>query len=134
MRILQKTTTFALAFGIQSKYGDSLAQLVEHNTFNVGVMGSSPMRVTILKKTSKILEVFFVLSSFYFSDTDLLPFIYIRFGFHLILYIIRQFREEIVASNSLYFIDRIDKVCLFPSFLRLVSTDKANSLRIIPHT
>ena len=25
---------------------DSLAQLVEHNTFNVGVMGSSPMRVT----------------------------------------------------------------------------------------
>ena len=46
LRILQKTTTFALAFGIQSKYGDSLAQLVEHNTFNVGVMGSSPMRVT----------------------------------------------------------------------------------------
>ena len=25
---------------------DSLAQLVEHNTFNVGVMGSNPMRVT----------------------------------------------------------------------------------------
>ncbi len=50
---------------------DSLAQLVEHNTFNVGVMGSSPMRVTILKKTSNILEVFFVLLSFYFSDTDL---------------------------------------------------------------
>ena len=25
---------------------DSLGQLVEHNTFNVGVMGSSPMRVT----------------------------------------------------------------------------------------
>ena len=24
----------------------SLAQLVEHKTFNVGVMGSSPMRVT----------------------------------------------------------------------------------------
>ena len=23
-----------------------LAQLVEHNTFNVGVMGSSPMRIT----------------------------------------------------------------------------------------
>ncbi len=25
---------------------DPLAQLVEHNTFNVGVMGSSPMRIT----------------------------------------------------------------------------------------
>ena len=63
-----------------------------------------------------------------------LPFIHIRFGFHLILYIIRQFREEIVSRNSLNFIDRIDKVCLFPSFLRLVPTDKANSLRIITHT
>ncbi len=29
--------------------GDSLAQLVEHNTFNVGVWGSSPQRVTSLK-------------------------------------------------------------------------------------
>ena len=29
-----------------SQMDDSLAQLVEHNTFNVGVMGSSPMRVT----------------------------------------------------------------------------------------
>ena len=25
---------------------DLLAQLVEHNTFNVGVMGSSPIQVT----------------------------------------------------------------------------------------
>ena len=25
---------------------DSLAQLVEHNTFNVGVLGSSPRRIT----------------------------------------------------------------------------------------
>ena len=25
---------------------DSLAQLVEHNTFNVGVLGSSPKRIT----------------------------------------------------------------------------------------
>ncbi len=31
---------------------DSIAQLVEHNTFNVGVLGSSPSRVTkILKNT-----------------------------------------------------------------------------------
>ena len=28
---------------------DSLAQLVEHNTFNVGVLGSNPKRVTIEK-------------------------------------------------------------------------------------
>ena len=26
--------------------GDPLAQLVEHNTFNVGVLGSSPKRIT----------------------------------------------------------------------------------------
>ena len=30
---------------LRSKY-DSIAQLVEHNTFNVGVLGSSPSRVT----------------------------------------------------------------------------------------
>ena len=39
--------TFALA---NEKNGcmrlDSLAQLVEHNTFNVGVLGSSPRRIT----------------------------------------------------------------------------------------
>ena len=34
------------------KNGDSLAQLVEHNTFNVGVLGSSPRRIT--NKTSQI--------------------------------------------------------------------------------
>ena len=28
------------------KWFDSLAQLVEHNTFNVGVLGSSPKRIT----------------------------------------------------------------------------------------
>ena len=28
------------------KFGDPLAQLVEHNTFNVGVLGSSPKRIT----------------------------------------------------------------------------------------
>ena len=44
--------TFALA---NEKNGcmrlDSLAQLVEHNTFNVGVLGSSPRRIT--KKLDK---------------------------------------------------------------------------------
>ena len=29
---------------------DSLAQLVEHNTFNVGVLGSSPRRITENKR------------------------------------------------------------------------------------
>ena len=28
------------------KWFDSLAQLVEHNTFNVGVLGSNPKRIT----------------------------------------------------------------------------------------
>ena len=28
---------------------DSLAQQVEHNTFNVGVLGSSPRRITLKK-------------------------------------------------------------------------------------
>ena len=39
-----KTLTFALAF--EKDVLDSLAQLVEHNTFNVGVLGSSPKRIT----------------------------------------------------------------------------------------
>ena len=34
---------------------DSLAQLVEHNTFNVGVLGSSPRRIT--KTTRKIKQI-----------------------------------------------------------------------------
>ena len=32
--------------GNNGKWRDSLAQLVEHNTFNVGVSGSSPERIT----------------------------------------------------------------------------------------
>ena len=30
----------------QSNNGDPLAQLVEHHTFNVGVLGSNPKRIT----------------------------------------------------------------------------------------
>lgn len=33
-------------FAMQKNAGDSLAQQVEHHTFNVGVLGSSPRRVT----------------------------------------------------------------------------------------
>ena len=40
----------AVSFGIHTfapqNTGDPLAQLVEHNTFNVGVLGSSPKRIT----------------------------------------------------------------------------------------
>ena len=49
--------TFALA---NEKNGcmrlDSLAQLVEHNTFNVGVLGSSPRRIT--KERSSVMKTF----------------------------------------------------------------------------
>ena len=38
---LKKNSTFAVP-----KRDDSLAQQVEHNTFNVGVLGSSPRRIT----------------------------------------------------------------------------------------
>ena len=41
---------------------DSLAQLVEHNTFNVGVMGSSPMRVTVSEKGLSVKESPFFVS------------------------------------------------------------------------
>ncbi len=53
------------------KYGmqidDSLAQLVEHNTFNVGVVGSSPTRIT--SKTLKIKQLDKFLTAFFFVET-----------------------------------------------------------------
>ena len=36
----------AIEGNLAANSGDSLAQLVEHNTFNVGVLGSSPRRIT----------------------------------------------------------------------------------------
>ena len=36
------------------KRDDSLAQQVEHNTFNVGVLGSSPRRITERKATKRL--------------------------------------------------------------------------------
>ncbi len=54
---MDKSTTFALAIGEITEVNkriDSLAQQVEHNTFNVGVLGSSPRRITQTKsKTTK---------------------------------------------------------------------------------
>ena len=37
---------FFLSYICTRKQGDSVAQLVEHNTFNVGVLGSSPSWIT----------------------------------------------------------------------------------------
>ena len=45
---------------------DSLAQLVEHNTFNVGVMGSSPMRVTKRRTISS--PLFLLITHFRLSE------------------------------------------------------------------
>ena len=56
--ISKNSRTFALAFEQRLEI-DSLAQQVEHNTFNVGVMGSSPMRVTIPEKDFPLREVLF---------------------------------------------------------------------------
>ena len=46
--------SFYLCTRLTAKRFDSLAQLVEHNTFNVGVLGSNPKRITI-KKSFQIL-------------------------------------------------------------------------------
>ena len=53
----KKTCTFALAL---RKHVDPLAQLVEHNTCNVGVVGSSPKRIT-KRRSSVIEDLFFML-------------------------------------------------------------------------
>ena len=43
---------------------DSLAQLVEHNTFNVGVLGSSPKRITKESESyTKVTLFFYALNS-----------------------------------------------------------------------
>ena len=42
---------------------DSLAQQVEHNTFNVGVLGSSPRRIT--KERSSEMKTFSLLAILY---------------------------------------------------------------------
>ena len=60
---------FAPAFVRMHYKVDPLAQLVEHNTFNVGVLGSSPKRITKEEATRSLLlysngnyPVFFLLS------------------------------------------------------------------------
>ena len=55
---------------------DSLAQLVEHNTFNVGVLGSSPRRITENKRKIKQIPDNQTLSgiSFFLADSRKQPF------------------------------------------------------------
>ncbi len=42
------------------KSNDSVAQLVEHNTFNVGVLGSSPSGITKMIKSLCFARAFFL--------------------------------------------------------------------------
>ena len=49
LAVSKKVSNFAIPISGRPQSGrteDSLAQLVEHNAFNVGVSGSSPERVT----------------------------------------------------------------------------------------
>ena len=48
---------------------ESLAQQVEHNTFNVGVLGSSPKRIT--ERDYDNVVPFYLLSAFYVIINDL---------------------------------------------------------------
>ncbi len=62
----KKMTTFALPFEKEGvKRTDSVAQLVEHNTFNVGVLGSNPSGITGKKSFTKFVNLFFVFVSLY---------------------------------------------------------------------
>ena len=56
--ISKNSRTFALAFEQRLEI-DSLAQQVEHNTFNVGVLGSSPKRITKESESYTKVTLFF---------------------------------------------------------------------------
>ena len=57
-------------FSLISVCIDSLAQLVEHNTFNVGVVGSSPTRITRIEGYLLQSRVFSLLFFVVFSPTS----------------------------------------------------------------
>ena len=71
---------------------DSLAQQVEHNTFNVGVLGSSPRRITKRKPSITKLSVVFL---FIYSDHECLLIIVNRLVNYLIYNIC--FQKMLVA-------------------------------------
>ena len=58
----------AIEGNLTANSGDSLAQLVEHNTFNVGVLGSSPRRIT---KTEAMLRFFYITQALHSSIDSL---------------------------------------------------------------
>ena len=61
--------TFAPAFNKKHYKVDPLAQSVEHNTFNVGVLGSSPKRITKnKKKVADFQRLLYFLLSYVLSD------------------------------------------------------------------
>ena len=61
--LLDRQSVKSLRFSILKLYKvDPLAQLVEHNTFNVGVLGSSPKRITEKGGYSTALFIVFFMS------------------------------------------------------------------------
>ena len=67
----------------------------------------------------------------YASGDFLLPPVDISFCLYLFLDVIRKFGEEIIAGDALHFIYRIYEFRLLSAFLRLVTADKADGLRIL---
>ena len=61
--LLDRQSVKSLRFSILKLYKvDPLAQLVEHNTFNVGVLGSSPKRITEKGGSSTALFIVYLMS------------------------------------------------------------------------
>ena len=57
----QKTTIFAARFrSLLQNWNDSVAQPVEHYTFNVGVLGSNPSGITVNAKNANLSVGIFV--------------------------------------------------------------------------
>ena len=72
---------------------DSLAQLVEHNTFNVGVLGSSPRRITRELK-SKLQFSFFIHSKFQLECFFCVLFRYPNKFYYFCLHIINCYANQ----------------------------------------
>ena len=71
----------------QPIHHDSLAQLVEHNTFNVGVLGSSPRRIT--EQIGKMPQI---------AETKTVSAIFVMHLSGKITHIVRFSSEQIVNS------------------------------------
>ena len=60
MPFMENVVSLHSLLRIESIIGDPLAQLVEHNTFNVGVLGSSPKRITRIERINLSELIFFI--------------------------------------------------------------------------